>query len=293
MQEHGSYGKLSSLESDATKPKKVTIMLNQLDASILHSLPEKEQNKISDVLGTIKKGDPILRADQAQLPREPEGIEIAGLIDHTLLLAQYTPTDVDRACDEALQHGFASLCVNPVYVPQIVDRLEGSKVKPASVVGFIFGAEFPQIKVAQADALIDAGIAELDAVLAVGLLKSGHYQQVGEDLRALVEACHQADVLFKVILETGLLTKEEKIAGTIITKHVGADYVKTCTGFAPGEATVEDIQLLRKIAGNEMGVKAAAGIRSYEKAISLVRAGASRLGATQSVKISEEAGALT
>jgi deoxyribose-phosphate aldolase len=265
-------------------------MLNELDSAILNSLPETEQIKIADALRTIMQGDPILRAEQAQLPREPEGNEIAGLIDHTLLLTQYTPTDVDRACDEAIQYGFASVCVNPMYVPQIVDRLKGSQVKPASVVGFIFGAEFPQIKVAQVEALIDAGIAELDAVLAVGLLKSGHYLEVGEELKSLAQECHQAGVLFKVILETGLLTTEEKIAGTILAKHVGSDYVKTCTGFAPGEATVEDIQLLRKIAGSEMGVKAAAGIRSYEKAISLVRAGASRIGATQGVKISKEAG---
>ena len=264
-------------------------MLNELDASILNILTETEQTKISDALGTIIKADPILRAEQAQLPTEPEGTEIAGLIDHTLLLAQYTPTDVDRACDEALKYGFASVCVNPLYVPQIVNRLKGSKVKPASVVGFIFGAEFPQIKLAQVEALTDAGIAELDAVLAVGLLKSGHYQQVGEDLGPLAEACHKAGVLFKVILEAGLLTPQEKVIGTILAKHIGADYVKTCTGFAPGEATIDDIGMLRKIAGNEMGVKAAAGIRSYEKAIGLVRAGASRIGATQSVKIIEEA----
>jgi deoxyribose-phosphate aldolase len=267
-------------------------MLNELDSSILNLLPESEQTKITDALGTIKRGDPILRADQALLPSEPEGKEIAGLIDHTLLLAEYTPMDVDRACDEALQYGFASVCVNPMYVPQMVDRLKGSKVKPASVVGFIFGADFPQIKVAQVEALIEADIAELDAVLAVGLLKAGHYQRVGEDLSDLAGVCHEAGVLFKVILETGLLTTEEKIAGAILTKHIGADYVKTCTGFAPGEATVEDIQLLRKIAGSDIGVKAAAGIRSYEKAISLVRAGASRIGATQGVKISEEAGNL-
>jgi deoxyribose-phosphate aldolase len=264
-------------------------MLNELDASILNSLSDTTQTKISEVLETMERGEPILRPEQAKLPGEPAGVDIAGLIDHTLLLAQYTPEDVDRACDEALQNGFASVCVNPIYVPQIVNRLDGSSVKPASVVGFIFGAEFPQIKVAQVNALIEVGIAELDAVLAVGLLKSGQYRGVSEDLLALAEACHAAGVLFKVILETGLLTTEEKIVGTILTKHIGADYVKTCTGFAPGEATIDDIKLLRKIAGSEMGVKAAAGIRSYEKAINLVRAGASRLGATQGVKITQEA----
>ena len=265
-------------------------MLNELETILVDSLPESEKTKISKVLDILTRGEPILRAEQAQLPAEPKGRDIARLIDHTLLLTQYTPEDVDRACDEALQYGFASVCVNPIYIPQVVDRLKGSPVKPASIVGFIFGAEFPEIKIAQAEKLIEAGIAELDAVLAVGLLKAGNYQQVGEDLSDLAGVCHKAGVLFKVILETGLLTTEEKIAGTILTKHVGADYVKTCTGFAPGEATVEDIQLLRRIAGSDMGVKAAAGIRIYEKAISLVRAGASRIGATQGVIISEEAG---
>lgn len=264
-------------------------MLNGLESSILALLPESHQKKLSDALGIVKKGGPILRADQALLPAEPEGKQIAKLIDHTLLLAQYTPADVDRACDEAIEYGFASVCVNPIYVPQIVNRLVGTDVKAASVVGFIFGAEFPSIKIAQVEALIDAGIEELDAVLAVGFLKAGRYLEVGEDLHALAQVCHQAGVIFKVILETGLLTTEEKIAGTILTKHVGADYVKTCTGFAQGEATIEDIELLRRIAGSDMGVKAAAGIRSYAKAISLVKAGASRIGATQGVAITKQA----
>jgi deoxyribose-phosphate aldolase len=264
-------------------------MLDSLDLSILERLKTTTRTKLSEALGHLPEGSPILDQDQAQLPSEPEGIEIAKLIDHTLLLAEYTPADVDRACDEALAHGFASVCVNPIFIPQIVKRLEGSEVKAASVVGFIFGAEFPKIKVAQVRALIEAGIEELDAVLAVGLLKAGHYREVGEDLFHLAQTCHQAGVIFKVILETGLLTDEEKIVGTMLTKHIGADYVKTCTGFAKGEATVEDIKLLRAIAGTEMGVKAAAGIRSYTKAMDLVRAGASRIGATQGVVITREA----
>lgn len=264
-------------------------MFEAIDARISAAMSERRKQDLVAALERLEQASPILKPEQAQLPAEPAGAEIARLIDHTLLLAHYTPEDVDRACDEALEHQFASVCVNPIYVPQIVDRLRGSPVKPASVVGFIFGAEFPKIKLAQVQALLEVGIAELDAVLAVGPLKAGHYRQVGEDLAPLAAACHRYGVLFKVILEAGLLTTEEKIAGTILAKHIGADYIKTCTGFAPGEATVEDIELLRAIARDEMGVKAAGGIRSYARAISLIRAGASRIGATQGVTITQEA----
>ena len=264
-------------------------MWNEIGPSITEIIQGAQRSRISNALKALRKGRPLLRAEQAKLPAEPIGPAIAALIDHTLLLAQYTPEDVDRACEEALHYGFASVCVNPIYIPQVINRLQGSQVKPASVVGFIFGAEFPQIKIAQAEQLIEAGVAELDAVLVIGLLKAGRYREVGEDLSSLVEICHRAGVLLKVILETGLLTAEEKVAGAIIAKHVGVDYVKTCTGFAPGEATSDDIGLLRSIAGEEMGVKAAGGVRSYAKAIDLIRAGASRIGATQGVKITEAA----
>ncbi len=264
-------------------------MLNEYDPEVIKHLSDQQQSDLRDALNRLERGQPILRPDQAQLPAEPKGKAIANLIDHTLLLAQYTPEDVDRACEEALTYGFASVCVNPIYIPQVAQRLDGSAVKPASVVGFIFGADFPAIKIAQAKQLIDAGVVELDGVLAVGLLKVRQYLEVGQDLFDLVQVCHKAGVLMKVILETGLLSKDEIISGVILAKHVGADYVKTCTGFAPGEAKVEDIELMRRLAGHTMGVKAAAGVRSYEKAIALVRAGASRIGATQSVKITEEA----
>ena len=264
-------------------------MWNEIEPSILEIIHVAKRSKISDDLKTLKRGMPILKAEQALLPAAPKGPAIAALIDHTLLLTQYTPEDVDRACEEALRYGFASVCVNPIFIPQVIDRLQGSHVKPASVVGFIFGAEFPQIKIAQAEQLLEAGVAELDAVLVVGFLKAGRYREVAEDLRGLVDVCHQAGVLCKVILETGLLTAEEKVAGAVIAKYVGADYVKTCTGFAPGEATSGDIRMLRSIAGEGMGVKAAGGVRSYAKAMDLIRAGASRIGATQGVKITEAA----
>jgi deoxyribose-phosphate aldolase len=246
-------------------------------------------DKINRDLRKIDEGRAIITSEQALLPDKPEGADIAGLIDHTLLLTQYKPDDVVRGCDEALKYGFATVCVNPIYVPLVVERLQGSQVKPASVVGFVFGAEFPEIKVEQASHLIAAGVDELDVVMAVGLLKAGQYFNVAMDLKGVIDRCHDAGVLLKVILETGLLTVEEKIAATMISKHVGADYVKTCTGFAPGEATVEDIELMRRVAGTSIGVKAAGGVRSYEKALAMVEAGASRIGATQGVRITESA----
>jgi deoxyribose-phosphate aldolase len=246
-------------------------------------------DEVDRAMQDIEAGHAILPSEQALLAEPPEGTAIAGLIDHTLLLTQYTPDDAHRVCDEALEYGFASVCVNPIYVPIIVDRLQGSSVKPASVVGFIFGAEFPEIKIEQASRLIQAGARELDMVIAVGLLKAARYTEVGLDLKGVIDRCHGSDVVIKVILETGLLTMEEKIAATVISKYVGADYVKTCTGFAPGEATVDDIELMRRVAGASIGVKAAGGVRSYEKAMAMVHAGASRIGATQGVAITESA----
>ncbi|MFN2274638.1 MAG: deoxyribose-phosphate aldolase [Anaerolineales bacterium] len=244
---------------------------------------------VEATLQNLPKGMPILRAEQAMLPGIPEGERITHLIDHTLLRTEYTPADVDRVCEEGLKYGFASVCTNPIYVPQVVRRLQGSNTLPASIVGFLFGAEFPSIKVEQAKKLIEAGVREMDMVQAVGLLKAGRYAEVARDIQGVVDVCHRSGVLLKVILEVGLLEQDEKIAGALIAQHVGADYVKTCTGFTQGEATADDIRLLRSIVGNDMGVKAAGGIRSYEKAIELIRAGASRLGATQSVQIAEEA----
>lgn len=157
------------------------------------------------------------------------------------------------------------------------------------MVGFVFGAEFPEIKLEQTAKLIDAGALELDVVMAVGLLKAERYLEVALDLKGVIDRCHDSGVVLKVILETGLLSMEEKIAATLICKRVGADFVKTCTGFAPGEATVEDVELMRRIAGDSMGVKAAGGVRSYERAMAMVAAGASRIGATQGVGITKSA----
>jgi deoxyribose-phosphate aldolase len=256
--------------------------------SYAQALADVREN-INHALKDIEEGRAIINSLQALPPEKLEGPAIAGLIDHTLLLTQYTPDDAHRVCDEALEFGFATVCVNPIYVPLIAERLKGSLVKPASVVGFIFGAEFPEIKIEQTYRLIEAGARELDVVMAVGLLKAGQYSEVAHDLKGVIDRCHESDVILKVILETGLLTMEEKIAATLVSKHVGADYVKTCTGFAPGEATIEDIELMRRVAGDSMGVKAAGGVRSYEKAIAMVQAGASRMGATQGVAITKSA----
>ena len=250
---------------------------------------ERVRAKVDAALQDVPMGRPILRAEQAALAEIPVKGQVARLIDHTLLRTEYTPADVDRVCDEGLKYEFASVCTNPIYVPQVVQRLQGSSTLPASTVGFLFGAEFPSIKVEQAKRLIEAGAREMDMVQAVGLLKAGQFAEVARDEQGVVEICHRAGVLLKVILEVGLLEMEEKIAAALIAQHVGADYVKTCTGFTTGEATADDIRLLRSIVGNGMGVKAAGGIRSYEQAMEMVHAGASRLGATSSVRIAQEA----
>lgn len=257
----------------------------RLEATVARLKPMVET--ASSELGPM--GRPILKPEEAVLPRLPEGASIARLIDHTLLKTEYTPADVERTCDEALTYSFASVCVNPIHIPQVVRHLDGSQVKPASVVGFTFGAEFPDIKVAQAERLIAAGARELDMVLAVGLLRAGQFRPVIEDLLGVVKTCHAAKVPIKVIIESGLLTFEEKVAAALIVAHVGADYVKTCTGFAPGEATEEDIRLLRQVVGSKIGVKAAGGVRSLAKAQAVLAAGASRIGATQGVAIVEQA----
>lgn len=233
-------------------------------------------------------GRPILAADQARAPEASPGQTIARWIDHTLLHPQSTPADVERVCHEARTHGFASVVVNPVYVEQAVQLLEGTAVLPASVVGFPLGGDLPWIKVEQANALIQAGVRELDMVLPVGLLLAGDYRQVAEDMRGVLEVCHPAGVLVKVILETGVLDRRGKIAGTLLAMGVGADYVKTCTGFAAGGATVEDIRLMRSLVGDEIGVKAAGGIRSLDTLRAMLEAGASRIGARQGVSIMDE-----
>jgi deoxyribose-phosphate aldolase len=219
----------------------------------------------------------------------PIEADIARLIDHTLLKPDATRDDIQKLCLEALKYGFASVCVNPWNVSQAAELLHGSEVRVCTVVGFPLGATLPQVKMFEAEESIKLGAQEIDMVINVGALKSKLDEAVEADIRGLADASHRGGAICKVILETGLLTTEEKVRGSLAAKNAGADFVKTSTGFGAGGATVEDVRLMRAVVGGELGVKASGGVRSLEDVQKMVEAGATRIGASASVKILEQA----
>jgi deoxyribose-phosphate aldolase len=219
----------------------------------------------------------------------PIEADIARLIDHTLLKPEASRADIQKLCEEALRFEFASVCVNPWNVSQAAEILRGSCVRVCTVVGFPLGATLPQVKVFEAEETIKLGAQEIDMVINVGALKSRLDEAVEADIRGVVEASHRGGAICKVILETALLTTEEKVRGSVAAKNAGADFVKTSTGFGPGGATAEDVRLMRAVVGGEIGVKAAGGVRSFEDLQKMVEAGATRIGASASVKILEQA----
>jgi deoxyribose-phosphate aldolase len=215
--------------------------------------------------------------------------EIARLIDHTLLKPEASRADLAKLCGEARQFCFASVCVNPWNVALAAELLRGSTVKVCTVVGFPLGATLPQVKVHEAEEVIKLGAQEVDMVINVGALKSGQDELVEADVRGVVSACHRGGAICKVILETALLTPDEKVRASIICKNAGADFVKTSTGFSSAGATAEDVALMRAAVGRDIGVKAAGGVRSLDDVKKMVEAGATRIGASASVRIMEEA----
>jgi deoxyribose-phosphate aldolase len=219
----------------------------------------------------------------------PIEADIARLIDHTLLKPDATRDDIRKICNEALKYGFASVCINPWNVSLAAEMLRGSEVRVCTVVGFPLGATLPQVKVYETEEVIKLGAQEIDMVINVGALKSGQLDAVEADIRGVVEASHRGGAICKVILETVLLTTDEKVRGSLAAKNAGADFVKTSTGFAAGGATAEDVRLMRAVVGGEIGVKAAGGVRSLEDLQKMVEAGATRIGASASVKILEQA----
>ena len=212
---------------------------------------------------------------------------IAALIDHTLLKPEATAADIRKVCAEARQYGFAAVCVNPYWVRLVAGELAGSEVKVCAVVGFPLGANSTEIKVAETAGVIRAGAQEIDMVLNVGELRGGNYHAVRDDIVAVVEVAHASGAIVKVILETALLDSEQKVKGCQLAKEAHADFVKTSTGFGPGGATAEDVALMRQTVGPAMGVKASGGVRTLEDLKKMVAAGASRVGASASVKIVE------
>lgn len=214
--------------------------------------------------------------------------EIAGLIDHTLLKADATAQEIEKLCQEARDFHFATVCVNPTWVAFAHRLLRGSGVGVCAVVGFPLGATTPDVKHYETRRVIFDGAQEVDMVLNIGALKSGDLRLVEQDIEAVTGPCRDHSVISKVIIEAALLSNEEKVSASTLTKAAGADFVKTSTGFGPGGATVADVALMRRVVGEEMGVKAAGGVKDLEQMKAMVAAGASRVGASAGVRIVKE-----
>lgn len=225
----------------------------------------------------------------ATLGTRPVSQEIGRLIDHTLLKAEASQAEIAQLCYEAKSHHFASVCVNPTHVKLSAQLLKDSEVKVCTVVGFPLGATPATVKAFETQQAIRDGASEIDMVINIGALKSKAYQTVLEDIGAVVRAAHAGNAIVKVIIEAALLTDEEKVIASQLSKAAAADFVKTSTGFGPGGATVEDVRLMRRVVGPEIGVKAAGGVRSLADAQAMIAAGATRLGASAGVRIVKEA----
>lgn len=209
---------------------------------------------------------------------------VAKMIDHTLLKADATKDQIEKICAEAKEYNFASVCVNPTWVKLSSDLLNGTEVKVCTVIGFPLGASTPETKAFETKNAIENGATEVDMVINIGALKGGDNELVERDIRAVVDAA-KGKALTKVIIETCLLTEEEKVRGCELSVKAGADFVKTSTGFSTGGATAEDIALMRKTVGPDLGVKASGGVRSAEDAQKMIEAGATRIGASSGAAI--------
>ncbi|KXG11330.1 Deoxyribose-phosphate aldolase 2 [Anoxybacillus sp. P3H1B] len=218
--------------------------------------------------------------------------QLAKMIDHTLLKANTTKEQIVQLCEEAKQYGFASVCVNPTWVAAAAELLKGTDVKVCTVIGFPLGANTPETKAFETKDAIANGATEIDMVMNIGALKDGADELVEGDIRAVVEAA-KGKALVKVIIETCLLTEEEKVRACRLAVQAGADYVKTSTGFSTGGATIEDIALMRQTVGPDMGVKASGGVRDLQGAEAMVKAGATRIGTSSGVAIVQGKTALT
>ncbi|MBB6624270.1 deoxyribose-phosphate aldolase [Clostridium gasigenes] len=210
--------------------------------------------------------------------------ELAKMIDHTILKPEATEAEIMQLCKEALEYGFASVCINPSMVKKAAIILDGSEVKVCTVIGFPLGATTTEVKVFETKQTIENGATEVDMVINIGKLKENNLEYVKNDIAAVVNAA-KGKALTKVIIESCLLTDEEKVKVCAIAKEVGADFVKTSTGFSSGGATKEDIRLMRQTVGPDMGVKASGGVRSNEEAMIMIENGATRIGASASIAI--------
>jgi deoxyribose-phosphate aldolase len=233
----------------------------------------------------------VLEAGATRLGLHATGGEaggVASMIDHTLLKADATQAEIETLCREAAEYKFASVCINPTWVATCDRLLRGSGVKVCTVVGFPLGATTADTKHYETRRVIFDGAREVDMVINVGALKSGDLRVVERDIEAVATPCREAGVLSKVIIEAALLTDEEKVTACTLAKAAAADYVKTSTGFGPGGATAADVALMRRVVGEEMGVKAAGGVRDLDGLKAMVAAGATRVGASAGVRIVQQ-----
>jgi deoxyribose-phosphate aldolase len=212
-------------------------------------------------------------------------LDMARYIDHTLLKPDTTAAEIDQLCREAEQYHFASVCINPTWVKRAAENLRGTSVPVCTVIAFPLGATTPEVKATEARRALRDGAREVDMVLNIGALKSRDYDLVKTDIEKVVDAAHDGGAICKVILETALLTDEEKVIASSLAKRARADFVKTSTGFGPGGATVYDVALMRETVGPEMGVKASGGVRTTGDAEDMIAAGATRIGASAGIEI--------
>jgi deoxyribose-phosphate aldolase len=275
-------------------------IIEEITSRVLQAIQEEPSGKGSSE-GTplsarnfVETVQPVLSAGADRLASTlgvaPTDKRLAHMIDHTLLKPDATQDQIAQLCFEARKFGFASVCVNPAHVRLCAELLKGSGIPVCAVIGFPLGATPTDVKVFETQQAIREGASELDMVINVGAVKSRDYELVERDIASVARACHAGKAILKVIIEAALLTDEEKVIACQLAKVAGADFVKTSTGFGPGGATPEDVALMRRVVGPSMGVKAAGGIRTYADAQKMIAAGASRIGASASVRIIQEAG---
>jgi deoxyribose-phosphate aldolase len=274
-------------------------IIEQITSQVLIALQEEPPAKDStdavplSAHNYFERVQPALSAGADRLASTlgiaPTDGRLAHMIDHTLLKPEATQDQIAQLCFEARKHGFASVCVNSTHVKLCAGLLKGSGVPVCTTIGFPLGAIGPDVKAFEAQQAIRDGATELDMVINVGALKSHDYELVERDIASVARACHTGNAILKVIIEAALLTDEEKVIACQLAKIAGADFVKTSTGFGPSGATAEDVALMRRVVGPSIGVKAAGGIRTLADAQKMIAAGASRIGASASVKILQEA----
>lgn len=246
-----------------------------------------EDNSFNDFYTGVKnifEGKPLAQINYI-IEEEITPSSVAKYIDHTILKPEATSEEIERVCSEAMEYGFASVCVNPSFIHVCFDVLKFSKTKICTVVGFPLGSTTTNMKRLETEEAIDSGAGEIDMVMNIGRLKENDFDYVYDDIFQVANTTLQLNKLSKVIIETCLLTDEEKVRACLIAKAAGANFVKTSTGFSKGGATMDDVALMRHVVGNNMGVKASGGIRTFEDAEKMIKAGANRIGASASVAI--------